>query len=119
MIRKLTLADFEAAYQILLEVRAWLHAKGIKQWETPLAEWEIPMAHPVNWLSTMAISRSFAGQAIGGRILAWVLRHIEKPLFWDCVAYGDVLPQFYRSNGFREVKRKHLYGSPMVLMEAI
>ncbi len=153
MIRKLTLTDFEDAYRILLDVAAWLHAKGIKQWETPLPkpvyttwlsqglcygyvvdssmaaiftirksdlfEWEIPTAHPVNWLSTMAVSRSFAGQAIGVQILSWVLHNIEKPLFLDCVDYGDVLPTFYRSNGFREVKRKELYGSPMVLMEAI
>ncbi len=83
-----------------------------------LSEWEIPTTHPVNWLSTMAVSRSFAGRGIGARILAWVQRHIEKPLFLDCFDDHDVLPRFYRLNGFREVKRKHLHGGPMVLMEA-
>lgn len=84
-----------------------------------LSGWGIPTAHPVNWLSTMAVSRSFAGQGIGAQILSWVLHHIEKPLFLDCFDSDDVLPQFYRSNGFREVKRQHLHGGPMVLMEAI
>ncbi len=152
-IRQLSLTDFEAAYRILLDVSAWLRAKGIKQWETPLpkpvyttwlsqglcygyfidhslaaiftirtsdlSEWEIPMAHPVNWLSTMAVSRLFAGRGIGAQILAWVLSNVEKPLFLDCFDYGDVLPQYYRSNGFREVKRKYLHGGPMVLMKAM
>ncbi|WP_179131454.1 GNAT family N-acetyltransferase [Candidatus Entotheonella palauensis] len=84
-----------------------------------LAEWDMSTAQPVNWLSTMAVSRSFAGQGIGTQILSWILSHIEKPLFLDCFDDDDVLPQFYRANGFREVKRKHLHGGPMVLMEAI
>ncbi|WP_089944502.1 GNAT family N-acetyltransferase [Candidatus Entotheonella palauensis] len=84
-----------------------------------LSEWGIPTAHPVNWLSTMAVSRSFAGHRIGGQILSWILSHIEKPLFLDCFDYDDVLPKFYRANDFREVRRKHLHGGPMVLMEAI
>ena len=36
MSRKLTLADGEDAYHIILEVTAWLHAEGIQQWEKPL-----------------------------------------------------------------------------------
>ena len=152
MIRKLILADVEEAYPIILEVTAWLNARGIKQWEKPipkpvyttwlsqglcygyvvdnqivavftirksdLSEWEVATAEPVHWLSTMAVRRSFSHQGIGALILSWVLHHIDKPIFLDCVDHQGVLPQFYRLNGFREVKRKVLYGTQMVLLEA-
>ena len=153
MIRKLTLTDVEEAYAILLEVTAWLKAKGIPQWETPLpkpvytrwlaqglcygyvvddrvaavftirqsdlSEWDVSTAAPVNWLSTMAVSRSFSDQGIGSLMLSWIRHQIDTPIFLDCVDHHGFLPQFYRSHGFREVKRKNLYGHPMVLMECL
>ncbi|MCO4851717.1 GNAT family N-acetyltransferase [Bacillus vallismortis] len=56
------------------------------------------------YLHRLAVSRRFAGQGLGGRILHWAETGIDYPektrIRLDCVADNDALHSFYRRMGY-------------------
>lgn len=77
------------------------------------------------YMHRVAIKRELAHQGLGRRLLEWAEAEVRSwgrsKLRLDCLATNESLVTYYRSQGFREVRRIHGHipgeGRPTLLME--